>query len=290
MIELSLPSSVVSVAWLNKHHHEVLIIDCRFALGDVTLGRKQYEASHIPGAFYLDLNQNLSSNLSLEGHRLHNYGGRHPLPETGQFAKTLSELGIVRNQTPVIIYDDSRFGFAARLWWLLRYYGHETVAVLDGGWKAWLEAGLPVSDATPIKLASSNFEPEIRADWVVDRSVIQSRLASGAIVSGESVLVDSREPERYRGEVEPIDPVAGSIIGAVNYPWQEVTQSNGLVVPEQDQRWANLLADNPEEIIVYCGSGVTACVNLLSLHLAGVSTAKVKLYAGSWSEWCSYIE
>ncbi len=290
MTESSLLPSVLSVEWLAAHHREVVTIDCRFALGDVTLGRKQYEAAHISGAFYLDLNRDLSSNLSPEGRPLQSHGGRHPLPETGRLVKRFGELGIVRNQTNVVIYDDSRLGFAARLWWLLRYYGHEKVAVLDGGWRAWQEAGLPTSQEEPQPVTLSQFVPEIRTDWVVDRTVVQARLASGAVVSGESVLVDSREPERYRGEVEPIDPVAGRIIGAVNYPWQEVTHSNGLVIPEQRQRWADLLTNEPEEIIVYCGSGVTACVNLLSLHLAGVPAAKVRLYAGSWSDWCSFID
>ncbi len=288
MTEISLLPSVVSVPWLAAHQSEVVIIDCRFALGDVTLGRKQYEAGHIPGAFYLDLNQDLSSNLSPEGRPLQAHGGRHPLPETGQLAQKFSALGIVRNQTNVVIYDDSRLGFTARLWWLLRYYGHDRVAVLDGGWRAWQEAGLPTTTEIPVPVTASDFKPQLRTHWVVDRAVVQSRLATGALASGTSILVDSRESERYRGETEPIDPIAGSISGAVNYPWQEVTQSDGLVIADQKQRWAELLVKEPEEIIVYCGSGVTACVNLLSIDLAGIPPEKVRLYAGSWSDWCSF--
>jgi thiosulfate/3-mercaptopyruvate sulfurtransferase len=153
------------------------------------------------------------------------------------------------------------------------------VAVLDGGFSQWVEAGYPVTQDVPIPKPVGNFTPQVQADWVVDIERVKTR-------RDEVVLIDSRESDRYRGEREPIDPIAGHIPGAVNYPWQDASNPNGYLQPveTQHQRWANL--DTSEEIIVYCGSGVTACVNLLSLELAGITGAK--LYAGSWSDWCSY--
>ena len=183
--------------------------------------------------------------------------------------------------TWVVVYDDSRLGFAARLWWLLRYLGHDQVAVLDGGWLAWQAAGYAVSTAVPWA-RPGQFVPHLRSDWVMDIDQVRQRQGLSGVV-----LVDSRERDRYRGEREPIDPVAGHIPGAVNYPWQEVTDSQGFLhgLEYQRQHWAAL--DPSQDIIVYCGSGVTACVNLLSLSLAGFPPGK--LYAGSWSDWCSYL-
>lgn len=272
---LMLDSSIVSVSWLHAHLEDpdVVIVDCRFSLMEPELGRQQYEAGHIPGAVYLDLNQDLSSPVQP-------HGGRHPLPDPVALAAKLATIGI--HSTPptrVVAYDDSRFAYAARLWWLLRYLGHDRVAVLDGGLKAWQTAGCPVTPEI-LQPRSGNFVPHLRSDWVVDREEIKARKDLPG-----TVLIDSREAERYRGEREPIDPIAGHIPGAVNFPWQEVTQPDGSArsTEEQQQRWDSL--GNAEEVIVYCGSGVTACVNLLSLELAGIQG---KLYAGSWSDWCSY--
>jgi thiosulfate/3-mercaptopyruvate sulfurtransferase len=272
--------ATVTAQWLHKHlnHPEVAIVDCRFSLADPQLGRQQYKASHIPGAYYLDLNQDLSSPVE-------QHGGRHPLPDPTVLAEKLSAIGIHSgdNQEPtwVVAYDDSRFAFAARLWWLLRYLGHDRVVVLDGGFTNWQTAGYPVTTAIPSSKAGS-FLPRLRSDWVVDIDAVKARKDLP-----EVVLVDSREAERYRGEREPIDPVAGHIPGAVNYPWQEAIDSQGFAYPAsvQQQRWQDL--KTAEEILVYCGSGVTACVNLLSLEIAGIHPTR--LYAGSWSDWCSYL-
>jgi thiosulfate/3-mercaptopyruvate sulfurtransferase len=251
----------------------VTIVDCRFALGDPDLGRQQYETSHIPGAYYLDLNRDLSSPVQV-------HGGRHPLPDDRVLGAKLAAMGI-NSDTSIVAYDDSRFGFAARLWWLLRYYGHDRVAVLDGGYRNWVEAGYPVTVNLPAGATPGNFQPQIQPDRIVDIDRVKN-----IIDSPTHLLIDSREPDRYQGKTEPIDPVAGHIPSAVNYPWQGVTNPEGFVLPitEQQQRW-NDISTNLEPI-VYCGSGVTACVNLLSLELAGIQSGK--LYAGSWSDWISY--
>ncbi|MBD2455311.1 sulfurtransferase [Nostoc sp. FACHB-87] len=266
----------VSPDWLLNHLNDpqIIIVDCRFSLADPELGCKQYQTSHIPGAYYLDLNQDLSSPVG-------KHGGRHPLPDTNNLAKKLSAMGINSQETLVVAYDDSRLAFASRLWWLLRYLGHEQVVVMDGGYTAWQKAGYPITDVIP-EPRTGNFIPQIQTELVVDVEVVKSRKDLP-----EVILVDSREGDRYRGEREPIDKIAGHIPGAVNYPWQEVTDSSGYLLSQlqQRQRWENI--STAQEILVYCGSGVTACVNLLSLELAGIHTGK--LYAGSWSDWISYM-
>ncbi|NJL89518.1 MAG: sulfurtransferase [Coleofasciculaceae cyanobacterium SM2_1_6] len=253
---------------------DMVIIDCRFSLAEPDLGRKQYQASHLPGAYYLDLNQDLSSPRQ-------RHGGRHPLPDLAQLATKLAALGITLGETLVVAYDDSRFAFAARLWWLLRYLGHDRVFLLDGGFSGWQHQGYPLTPELPPAPAKiAKFIPQLRPEMLVDIHQVKAR-------QGNTALVDSREPERYRGEREPIDPVAGCIPGALNYPWQEVTDTRGYLQPlaVHQERWERL--QETTEIMVYCGSGVTACVNLLSLEIAGIKTGK--LYAGSWSDWCSYF-
>jgi thiosulfate/3-mercaptopyruvate sulfurtransferase len=271
--------SVVSATWLWEHRYDphLTIADCRFNLMQPDQGQQQYVAGHIPGAYYLDLNRDLSSPVG-------RHGGRHPLPDIPTFVQTLAAMGInsepPEDATFVVAYDDSRQAFASRLWWLLRYLGHDRVAVLDGGLAGWQAAGYPIAQDTP-PARTGNFVPRIQSQQVVDIEQVKSRKDKPGVV-----LVDSREGERYRGEREPIDPIAGHIPGAVNYPWQDVTTTEGKVrsPEEQQQRWTDV--QQADEILVYCGSGVTACVNLLSLELAGIKTGK--LYAGSWSDWCSY--
>jgi thiosulfate/3-mercaptopyruvate sulfurtransferase len=272
---------VVSAEWLHDHlrdpqpDRQIVVIDCRFSLADKDLGLKQYQENHIQGAYYLDLNLDLSSPVQ-------QHGGRHPLPDFDQLASKLSQIGITE-ESMVIAYDDSRFAFASRLWWVLRYMGHERVAVLDGGFAGWQAQNHATSAEIPAPILEpkiGRFIPNLLSEWVVDRETVIARKDLADVV-----LVDSREGDRYRGEREPIDPVAGHIEGAVNYPWVEVTNEQGFVMSDQSDRWQNF--QNTKEIIVYCGSGVTACVNLLSLKLAGIEMTK--LYAGSWSDWCSYL-
>lgn len=263
---------IVTAEWLKAHLSDanLIVIDCRFSLQEPNLGRKQYEAQHIRGAYYFDLNTDLSSIPQQQG-------GRHPLPGISELATKLSAIGVTSDPPSLIVaYDDSHFAFAARFWWLMRFLGHERVVLLDGGFTAWQQKGYSLTSDLPIATVG-NFVPQPNYDWVVDRQTVKKNLS-------EVVLVDSRARERYLGEVEPIDPIAGHIPGAVNYPWQEVTDTQGYIKPleYQQARWQS--CQNAENIIVYCGSGVTACVNLLSLAIAGID--RTKLYAGSWSDWC----
>ncbi|MEM0955377.1 MAG: sulfurtransferase [Pseudomonadota bacterium] len=265
-------SPLISAAELNKVCSESIVVDCRFDLGDSDAGRRAYTASHIPGAHYLDLEVDLSAPVG-------RHGGRHPLPDVAAFATTIAEIGIDGSRL-VVIYDDSKFCFAARLWWMLTALGYSSVRVLDGGFAAWRAEGLPVTDApSPARPAAVPALEGFSA--LVDRSWL--------LAQGESVttLVDSRDARRYAGLEEPIDPVAGHIPGALNLPWSSVSDAQGFARPvsEQRARWADI--DPDEETVVYCGSGVSACVNLLSLSLAGLPRAR--LYAGSWSDWCSYL-
>ncbi len=270
------PSTViVSPQWLSQHllDPNVAIVDCRFALGEPQWGHQQYRSGHIPGAYYLNLNQDLSGPVQ-------RHGGRHPLPDPNALAQTLGRLG-VNDQTLVVGYDDSRFAFAARLWWLLKYLGHDRVAVLNGGFTAYQAAGYPVTVEEP-NPQTSRFNPKLQPARVIDIHTVKARKDQPNVV-----LVDSRERDRYLGKHEPIDPIAGHIPGAVNYPWKQVTDEQGYLRSPPDLRsyWSDVT--DATEIWVYCGSGVTACVNLLALEATGIKTGK--LYAGSWSDWCSYL-
>jgi thiosulfate/3-mercaptopyruvate sulfurtransferase len=272
------------------------VIDCRFDLANPDAGARAYLAGHIPGARYADLNRDLSAPRSESS-------GRHPLPAADRFAKRLEELG-VGNDTQVVAYDESNGSFAARLWWLLRWLGHTRVAVLDGGIKAWIAAGgaLEAGEASPTTAQSSphaqptpaapisppaasspapHFAPRPDATAAVTAAEVAAALRDPA-----TLLVDARAAERYAGKVEPIDPVAGHIPGAVNHPFSTNLAADGRFLPaaELQASWRERLAGrDPRRVIAMCGSGVTACHNLLSLEIAGLSGAK--LYAGSWSEW-----
>jgi thiosulfate/3-mercaptopyruvate sulfurtransferase len=266
---------VAEANWLAKNldNPEVVVIDCRFSLADPAWGRLKYLESHIAGAHYLDLNQDLSAPVQ-------KYGGRHPLPDPEILAAKFAQIGIEFGKTLVVAYDDSRLAFAARLWWLLRYYGHEPVAVLDGGYSQWLTAKQPVTAVVPV-CRSTSFIPQIHQDWTVSIAAVSNCDEHSPIV-----LIDAREADRYAGIREPIDPYAGRISGAYNYPWTDVTTADGLLLPAsfQQQRWQQLPADKTK--ILYCGSGVTACVNALSLAMGGYP--EPLLYIGGWSDWCAH--
>jgi thiosulfate/3-mercaptopyruvate sulfurtransferase len=250
---------------------DAVIVDCRFSLADPLEGSRLYQTGHIPGAHYLDLNQDLSSPVQQQG-------GRHPLPDPLLLAERLAVCGIGPT-TSVIAYDDTRLAYASRLWWLMRSMGYCQPKLLNGGYRAWLEAGgVPaVGEIAVSKVATGGGSLTGFCD--ID--------GLRALQSEGCTLVDSREERRYRGLEEPIDPVAGHIPGAVNHPWQSVTDQQGRVLSEQELRvhWGESL--EAESLVIYCGSGVTACVNLFSLALLGRDDPV--LYAGSWSDWCSRL-
>lgn len=261
---------------------QVVVVDCRFKLSDPNWGQEQYQQSHIKGAYYLNLDRDLSGEVK-------SHGGRHPLPDISVLAQKFENMGIVRNETLVVAYDDSRFAFAARLWWLLRYLGHERVVLLDGGWNDWLKYDYPVSNTIP-ENRLGNFDYQVNSNWLVDIDRVKSAQNKNGVlkdIASHIVIVDSRDRDRYLGLVEPIDPIAGSIEGAVNFPWKQISNESGYLKSKQamEQLWDDY--KDAEEIIVYCGSGVTACVNLFSLSMAGIENAK--LYPGGWSDWCSYL-
>lgn len=268
--------SIVSPEWLASHLDDLqlIIVDCRFRLTQPPWGYQQYVSSHIPGAFYLDLDRDLSSPIE-------KHGGRHPLPNPQSLATKLETIGITSGETWVIAYDDARFAFASRLWWLLRYLGHHKVSLLDGGWNGWTQGGYPVTEVLPTPKLGT-FTPKIQPDLLLDIETVKAKKDLPSVV-----LIDCREGDRYRGEREPIDPVAGHIPGAINSHWQLVSDELGYFRPQTEQQKLWQPYQDADELILYCGSGVTACVNLLSLDVIGYKNTK--LYAGGWSDWCSYL-
>jgi thiosulfate/3-mercaptopyruvate sulfurtransferase len=270
-------NNIIDKEWLLKNLNDPLvrIVDCSFSLADPKKGRQEYEKNHIPGASYFDLEKDLSGEVS-------EHGGRHPLPNIQRFIDKLEQAGIDENTT-VISYDQGEGAFAARFWWLLQYLGHDRVYVLDGGLKGWNEGNYPVTSDVPT-FNKATFKQKINHDLL--ESMEEVRIVSGGQDS-KTILIDSREERRYLGLEEPIDKKAGRIPGAINKPWFEVLNSGYYKqADDQKQRFSDI---NPEnEIIVYCGSGVTAAPNFLALKAAGYK--KVKLYLGSFSDWISYQE
>ncbi|MDP3976844.1 MAG: sulfurtransferase [Pseudomonas sp.] len=253
---------------------ELLILDCRFALDDPAYGRRSYAAGHIAGAQFADLEGDLSGPI----HK--GISGRHPLPEPAQLLARLRAWGLNDSST-VVLYDDGPGTFAARAWWLLAWLGkREGVYLLDGGLQTWRQAGCELSQALP-SLAPGTFAGQADASLLVDAVELQQRLADPQLT-----LLDARALPRFRGEVEPLDPVAGHIPGAQCAPCTDNLDSSGRFLPaaQLHQRFAAQLGERPASALVaYCGSGVTACHNLFALCLAGYPLAP--LYAGSWSEW-----
>ncbi|OQZ02199.1 MAG: sulfurtransferase [Candidatus Brocadia sp. UTAMX2] len=250
------------------------IIDCRFSLDDSERGHREYLDAHIPGAIYAHLSKDLS------GHIISGKTGRHPLPEPKTFGRTLSNWGIDDN-VQVIAYDDKGGAMAAaRLWWMLRWLGHDAVAVLNGGWPQWQKNNYPVAGGAETRKQRS-FIPKIRNNFVFNSEDVLKILHNQNFR-----LIDSRSADRYRGENETIDPVAGHIPGALSIPFTGNFDADGLFLTSIDLkiRFQHVLGDTPPEpVVFYCGSGVTAAHNLLALAHAGFADAR--LYAGSWSEW-----
>ncbi len=250
---------------------DVLVADCRFELGRPEAGKQAWRAGHIPGAIHVDLERDLSSSVTARS-------GRHPLPAVADFEATLSRLG-VDAETWVVCYDAGSGAYAARLWWMLRWAGHDRVTVLDGGFAAWSAEDRPVSTETASR-KPARFVARQRPQMVCDAAGVAAALARG------ETLVDVRGAERFAGSVEPLDAVAGHVPGAVNLPYLENLDANGRFLPVDGlaalwrERTGAAAGRAP---ICMCGSGVTACQGLLALEAAGIGGAR--LYAGSWSEW-----
>jgi thiosulfate/3-mercaptopyruvate sulfurtransferase len=262
-------TTLISVESLHENldNPAFVIVDCRFELADKEAGQRAYRAGHIPGALFADVEKDLSGPPLTDR-------GRHPMPSAEALRSLFGRLGIGAEKQ-VVAYDASGGAMAVRLWWLLRYMGHPAVAVLDGGWPRWLAAGLPSTDKF-WEAKAATFTGEAHREWLV----LVDELGD------HSFLVDCRDPARYRGEIEPIDPVAGHIPGAVNYPYGRNLGPDGRFLPADRLRrqLSEIVAQRPgEEPIFYCGSGVSACHNLLAMAHAGLPGGK--LYAGSWSEW-----
>ena len=251
-----------------------LTIDCRFSLADFSAGDRQYAEGHIPGAQRLDMERDLAGPKGA-------HGGRHPLPGAEQFQASLRRCG-VNSDSSIVLYDNNRMAGCARASWLLQHYGHSNIKILDGGISAWLAAGGALStEITPV--AKGNFTASQGTGRIVERNWLLAHCQDENLQ-----LVDSRELPRYLGETEPMDPVAGHIPGAICLPWMETSEENGKL---KDDRFQNLRLsqlDRDKLTVVYCGSGVTASVNLLIMAKMGFRN--LALYPGSWSDWCSYSD
>jgi thiosulfate/3-mercaptopyruvate sulfurtransferase len=279
---------LVTASWLRERLGDpaVRVVDCRFRLGEPGAGEELWRAGHIPGAAFLDVDRDLASE---PGER-----GRHPLPEPAAFETAARRAGIGPD-TLVVAYDEAAEGGAARLWWLLRHFGHEQVTVLDGGLRGWREEGGPLESGAERPTAGA-FVARPREGAPLEAGAFVARPREGdtrgaeqlardpRAPGAERVLLDARAPERYRGELEPIDPVAGRIPGAVNLPFAELAPGGRFLSPDELRtRFEDAGAAPGRELVAYCGSGVTACVVLLAAEVAGLEPGR--LYPGSWSEW-----
>jgi len=268
-------TTLISTDTLASHLDDAwVIVDCRYDLHDEPWGSAQYRAGHIPGAVYASLSRDLSAPPS-------GANGRHPLPCVEEMEATFGRLGISLG-TQVAIYDQDAGMYASRMWWMLRYMGHDAAAVVDGGWAKWVREGRAVRTGEESRLVAvfvGRRRKELRL--IVDH--METALGNPSVL-----LVDARAPERFEGKSEPLDRTPGHIPGAVNHFYKRNVTDEGLMLPVETLReqFAALLGDrSPDQVVMYCGSGVTACQNLLAMEHAGLSGAK--LYPGSWSEWSS---
>ena len=249
-----------------------VVIDCRFTLTDTEAGRKAYAQGHIPGARYAHLDANLSGAKN-------GSNGRHPLPDPQNLARILGAWGI-DHQTQVVVYDDSFGAIAVRLWWMLRWLGHDAVALLDGGLPTWQREQRAIS-ADVLQVTPKQFVPHIRSEMVVGADAVLD-----ASRNGSGLIVDARAEMRFIGEIEPLDPVAGHVPNAKNSPFDDNLSMAGTLMTAEELRelYGDLMdGKTPQQVIHMCGSGVTACHNILAMEIAGLTGSK--LYAGSWSEW-----
>ena len=267
-------TTIVSTEQLAQHLDDPdwIIFDCRFSLSNTGAGMLAYQHSHIPGARYVHLDGDMSSPIIPTS-------GRHPLPDVKIFAGKLSRWGVDSGKQ-LVVYDDSFGSMAVKMWWLLRWLGHDNVALLDGNWPMWVKQKLPVTSALP-QIIPANFEAHVRNELLVDAVEVDFARRERC-----SVLIDARPEQRFAGEREPLDKVAGHIPGSMNWVFEENLDFDGTYLPAEELKEAYLKLMHglkPQQVIHTCGSGVTACHNMLAMEIAGLHGSK--LYAGSWSEW-----
>lgn len=267
-------TTLVSTAELaeNLDNPDWVIFDCRFTLTEPAAGKEHYDKGHIPGARYVHLDDDLSAPVT-------STSGRHPLPDVQILADKLGQWGVDESKQ-VVVYDDTFGAMACRMWWLLRWLGHDNVALLDGVYPKWLKEKRPTDNNFPTIIASK-FVARVRDEFVVDADFVQQH-----IQDNDCVLVDARPDIRFSGEVEPIDPVAGHIPGAINRPFDDNLDLGGDFLPinELKEEFSPLLVNkDPSQVVHMCGSGVTACHNILAMECLGFKNTR--LYAGSWSHW-----
>lgn len=265
--------TLVSVEELARHLDDPrwVVVDCRHSLQDFESGRRDYAQGHIPGAFFAHVEHDLAGEKTGKN-------GRHPMPDAEQFAAFLRELGVTK-ETQIVAYDAGGDMFAARMWFLCRHAGHEAAAVLDGGFSAWIAAGKPVSQDEPERPADGTFAPKPRHELTVNAGAVLASLGDKSF----SVL-DARAADRFAGQNETIDPVAGHIPGALNRPFKTNFDERGFFkTPAQLRDEFAQLGVHPKRIVHQCGSGVSAAVNLLAMEHAGAEGSRI--YPGSWSEW-----
>jgi thiosulfate/3-mercaptopyruvate sulfurtransferase len=266
-------TTLISVADLAKQlgTAELVIFDCRHELTNPEFGPKAYAESHVPGARFAHVDRDLAGPLNGKN-------GRHPLPEASVFISWLGRMGVA-NGSQVVGYDHAGGTYAARLWWMLRWVGHQNVAVVDGGWQAWTGAGHPVTKDLPAP-RPAKFSGKPDRSWVDAATIVKH------INSREMILIDARSNDRFHGRNEIIDPVAGHIPGALNRSFKDNLNAQGFLKSPEELRaeFKSLVGDAlPEKVVHQCGSGVSACHNLLAMEIAGIKGSK--LYPGSWSEW-----
>ena len=267
--------NLVTTNWLleNLNKEALIILDCRFDMNNLEYGINAYKSAHIENSKFISLEYDMMGKLEI-------HGGRHPLPDMNKFAKKLETVG-VNDKSIVLIYDDGDLQMASKLWWMLKYLGKDNVYVLEGGFKEWTSSGLETTSKIDISSKSGELNVNLNSDMICDVNFIRNN-----IENEDSKIIDSRSNERYLGISEPIDKKAGHIKSAENYFWQENFQDGKLKnIEDLKKRFNNL--KNYNNLIVYCGSGITACPNIIVMQEIGLEPV---LYLGGWSDWISYEE
>ncbi len=267
-------TTLVSTENLAQHLDDPawIVFDCRFTLTNAEAGRRAYTGGHVPGARYAHLEESLSAPVT-------STSSRHPLPSPDEFADQLGRWGVDTDKQ-IIIYDDSFGSMAVRLWWMLRWMGHESVALLDGGWPKWRREKHAITTEPPV-IQSARFQHHLTTDRQVDANQVEVMRQDK-----NALIIDARPEERFTGDYEPLDKISGHIPGSVNWPFEENLDLGGTYLPAAELRESYLKilhGISPEQVVHSCGSGVTACHNILAMEIAGLSGSR--LYAGSWSEW-----